>query len=147
MGGEENGNRRAGLCAQPAQGWAEPLGKGFGQERVLRPGSSKVDAQAGRFGFDGAAVEAHAGAGVLRREAEDRCFFYAIGAHLADYIGDIGAPVAHADIDADGLALRGQFGFDEAGLLQCDFSERAAADEGVAVLDLFDDLLAAGAGR
>ena len=71
---------------------------------MLRPAFSEVDAQAAGFGLDGAAVEADAGAGVLRGEADDGGFFDAVGAHLADDVGNVGTPVAHADVDADGLA-------------------------------------------
>ena len=49
--------------------------------------------------------------------------------------------VTHADVDRDRRAGTGQFPFDKASLIHGDFSERAAADEGVAVLDLFDYIL------
>jgi hypothetical protein len=43
------------------------------------------------------------------------------------------------------MALAGQLGFDEAALLKGELGERAAPDERVAMLDLFDNMLGHGA--
>ena len=141
MGGKQNLRRHAGLSAEFGEGGTEALGKGFGKQRMLRPTFSEVDAKAAGFGLDSAAVEAHAGAGVLRRHADDRCLLNAIGTHLADYVGNVGTPVSHADVDPDGLAGIFKFRFDKASLFESDLGERAAANERVAVLDLFDYVL------
>ena len=47
------------------------------------PALGEVDAEAAGFGLHGAPVEADAGAGVLRGQADDGGFFDAVGAHLA----------------------------------------------------------------
>jgi hypothetical protein len=111
VGGKQHSHRRAHLCTELCEGGTETFGKGLGEERMLRPGGGKVDAQNAGFGLDGTAIEAHAGAGVLWRHADDRCFFDAIGAHLADDVGNVGTPVSHADVDRSGLADAGRFRF------------------------------------
>jgi hypothetical protein len=105
------------------------------------PRPRKVDAQTASFGLNGAAVEAYAGAGVLRRHADDRGLLNAVGAHLADYVGNVGTPVAHADVDRTDWPVAFEFRFDQASLLDGDFSERAAANERVAVLNLLESRL------
>jgi hypothetical protein len=77
----------------------------------------------------------------LRRQAHNRRRLNAIGTHLLDNVGDVGTPISHANVDADRLASAMKFHLDKASLFECDLSERAAANERVAVLDLFDDLL------
>ncbi len=129
MGREEHRNGVTDLGTELFECGAKALGEGFDEERVARPARGEVNAQASRFGFDGAAVEAHAGARVLRCKAKDGGFFNAVGAHLAHHVGNIGTPVAHAHVDLDGLSLMGEFFFDQAGLLHGDLGERAAADE------------------
>ena len=105
MGREQHRNRRAHFGAELAPGRPQPLGKGLGKQRMPRPAFGKVDAQAGRLGLDGAAVKTHAGAGVLRRHADDRGLFHAVGAHLADHIGNVRTPVSHANVDRDRAGL------------------------------------------
>jgi hypothetical protein len=136
----------AGLGAELAQGGAKALGKGFDQQRVMGPALSEVDAQRASLSLDGAAVKADAGARVLGRHAKDYGLFDAVGAHLADHIGNVGTPVAHAHVDANRRGIGGrlrlaQFRFYEAALFDGDLRQRAAADEGVAVLNLFDQCL------
>jgi hypothetical protein len=67
-------------------------------------------------GGEGAAVEAGAGAGVLRSEAEGEDAGDAVGAHLADYIRDEWVPVAHGCVDRERMACGGEGGFEQAGL-------------------------------
>ena len=142
---KSTGNGRAGFGLEPGFGGTQPLGEGVGEQRMMGPTAGEVDAQGSSFGFHRALVEAHAGARVLRREADHGSFFDAVGAHLAHYVGDVGTPVAHADVDADRFVLRGEFRFDESSLLHGDLGERAAADKRVAMLNFFDD--GCGSGR
>ena len=79
----------------------EFFGEGLGEEWVVGPPGDEVDLHAFGGGHDGAAVEADAGAGVLRGEADGFEFADAVGAHLGDDVGDVGMPVAHADVDGE----------------------------------------------
>ena len=78
--GKEHGDGLTGFGAEFLPGGAEALGESVGKKRVLRPVFGKVDAQTGGLGLDGAAIEADAGAGVLRGHADDRGFFDAVSA-------------------------------------------------------------------
>lgn len=135
---------RAGFGGELAPGWAEPLGEGGNEERMPRPALGKVDAQPRRLGgnrtFQGTAIEAHAGARVMRRKAENRGRFHAVCSQLPDNIGDIGMPVAHSDVNGNTLAARGQFRFHHARLFEGDFCQWAVADERVTALNLLDNL-------
>ena len=108
---------------------------------MLRPSFGEVDAQRARFSLHRSPVQAHAGTRVLRRQTNHRSLFHPVRAHLANHVGNVGAPVAHAHVDRHGCALRGQFRFHQPALLQGDLGQRAAADQRIAVLNLFDDLL------
>ena len=67
---KSTGTGRAGFGAQLGLGGAQALGEGIGKQRMPRPALGEVDAQPAGFGLDGAAVEADAGARVLRRQAD-----------------------------------------------------------------------------
>ncbi len=126
----------------------ELFGEGLGEERVFGPAGDEVDLHAFGGGHDGAAVEADAGAGVLRGEADGFEFADAFGAHLGDDVGDVwDASCACRRRREPRWLLRGAglaegplgegWGFGAAG-----FGE---ADLGVAVLEFFDDLGGEGA--
>ncbi len=103
MRGEEDGDACAGDGAGFGPDGPEALGEGLGEERFVGPAGDEVYGEAvADGGHEGAAVEAGGGAGVLRSEAEDARVLYAVGLHLRDDVGDVGMPVAHADVD--GLA-------------------------------------------
>ena len=113
VGGEEDGDAAAGYCAGFGPDGPEFFGEGLGEERVFGPAGDEVDLHAFGGGHDGAAVEADAGAGVLRGEADGFEFADAFGAHLGDGVGYVWMPVAHADEDGspDGF-------FEERGLAE-----------------------------
>ena len=104
----------------------EALGEGGDEGGFFRPGLDEGEGGRGcggvlsGFGFErggeGAAVEAGAGAGVLRGEAEGEDAVDAIGAHFGDDVGDEGAPVAHGGVDAQWMAFGGEGGFEKTGL-------------------------------
>ena len=79
----------------------EAFGEGLDEERLVGPAGDEVYLEAGWRLHDGAAVEADAGAGVLRGEADGLEAGDAVGTHLGDYVGDVGMPVAHADVDGE----------------------------------------------
>ncbi len=143
--GEEDGDAAARLGAGECPGGPESLGEGVGQEWVLGPAGDEVDLEADGCLHDGCAVEAGAGAGVLRGEAEGLDVSDSVGTHLRDDVGDEGVPVAHGDVDA-GV---GEEVLQEAGLGEGPLGEGrrlgaegfGEADLGVAVLELFDDLV------
>ena len=90
----------------------EALGEGLDEGGLFGPGFDEGEGgfrrrrDSGGFGLErggeGAAVEAGAGAGVLRSEAEGEDAGDAVGEHLADYVGDEGVPVAHGGVDRRG---------------------------------------------
>ena len=87
-------------------------------------------------GHEGATVEADAGTGVLRGETDRGGRGYSVGAHLLNDIGDVGLPVAHADVNEDA-----DFFGEQLALLQGQFSERALANQRVTMPYLFDDVV------
>ena len=88
---------------------------------MVGPAVDEVDLDGSRgLGKGGAAIEADAGAGVLRRKADGDGRGDAILAHLAHDVGDIRLPVAHADIDREAELLG-----EQAPLLQGELGQRA----------------------
>ena len=134
------------------------LGEGLDEGWLVGPGFDEGECRlwgggvAGGFGFQrggkGAAVEAGASAGVLRGKAEGENAGDAIGEHFVDHVGDEGMPVAHRDVDAQGIVCDGEGGFEQAGLLQCPTSEGWGFGAGlvfeanlrIAVLQLGNDM-------
>ena len=89
----------------------EAVGEGLDEGGLFGPlfDEGEVDGRrcgvAFEGGHEGAAVEADAGAGVLRGEADGDEAGDAVGAHLGDDVGDVGMPVAHAGVDAQRMCL------------------------------------------
>ena len=107
---------------------------------MVWPAVREVKAQVRGLGCDRTAIETHAGARVVGRETDDRSLLHAIGAHLPDHLGDVRAPVSHGHVNRNGLGAGSQLCFDHARLLEGDLGERAASDERIAALNLFDHL-------
>jgi len=158
VGGEEDGEgfgSRVGAGAGVSVD--EALGEGFYEGGFIGPGFDEGEGWPGGggtlrgFGFDGcgegAAVEAGAGAGVLRGETDGEDAGDAVGAHLADDGGDEGMPVTHGHVDAQGMAGGSEGRFEQMGLGEGPAGEGwglgcgglAEADLGVAVLEFGDD--------
>jgi hypothetical protein len=142
VGGEEDGDAVAGFGAGLGPDGEEFFGEGVGEERMLGPSGYEVHVEAFGSGHDRSAIEAYAGAGVLRSEAEGFDVGDAVGAHPGDDIGDVRMPVAHGNVDRGS----GEELLQETTLGECPFSEwrRLGAgsfgetDFGVAVLELLD---------
>jgi len=74
VGGEEDGDVRAGFGAGFGPDGPELFGEGEGEEGFIGPAGDEVEGEGiaggiAQGGFEGFAVEAGAGAGVLGREA------------------------------------------------------------------------------
>ena len=81
------------------------------------------------------AVEADAGAGVLRRQADDHSPAHAVSDHGANGVCDVRVPVAHADVDAEPEFVGEKFA-----LFLREFGQRRSSDQPVAMLDFFDHI-------
>ncbi len=147
VGGEEDGDVGARNGAGFGPDGPELFGECEGEEGFVGPAGDKVEGEglAGGVlegGFEGLEVEASAGAGILGREAEDAGVGDAVLLHLGDDVGDVGVPVAHADVDR-----LEELVFEEDGLAEGPAGEGwalgergfAEADFGIAMLELFDD--------
>ena len=156
VGGEEDGDAGARYGAGFCPGWPHAFGEGLREEGFVGPAGDEVYGEAvADGGHEGAAIEAGGGAGVLRREAEDACVLHAVSPHLRDDVGDVGMPVAHADVDwpaeefAEHAALQeGPVGERRAGGQAVIAEARLGFGEanfGVTVLQFFDDFLRHGA--
>ena len=90
MGGEEDGDAGASDGAGLGPGWPHAFGEGEGEQGLVGPAGDELDGELVAYGLhEGAAVEAGAGAGVLRGEAEDAGMSDAVGDHLGDGVGDV----------------------------------------------------------
>jgi hypothetical protein len=87
-----------------------------------------------RLASNGAAIEADAGARVLRREADGDDTLRSLTRNFLDRICDEGLPVAHADENRHLQRLRKLIG-----LQKSPAGERRETDQRIAVADLFDD--------
>ena len=98
--GEEHRDAGSGLGAGFGPYGPELVGEGLGQERVLGPSGYELDLKTGGCGEERSAIETYAGAGVLWGEADGFDVGDAVYSHLGYYVGDVGVPVAHRDVDA-----------------------------------------------
>ena len=99
----------------------QPFGEGLGELGMVGPAVDEVHLDgAGGFGKGSAAIESHAGAGVLRRKTDRHRRGDAILTHLAHHVGDVRLPVAHADVDREVEGLG-----EQAPLLQGELGQRA----------------------
>ncbi len=78
------------------------------------------------------AVEADAGARILRRQADNHRLLDSVGGHLVYRIGGAGPPVAHADVNGKSEQLCSSIR-----LLERDLGQGRATDQGVAASDFF----------
>ncbi len=158
MCGEENRESGRGFFACIGVSVDEALGEGLDEGRLLGPGFDEGEGGfrrggvAGGFGLErggeGAAVEAGAGAGVLRSEAEGEDAGDAFGEQLVDHVGNEGMPVSHCDVDRHHVAGLLEGKLEQAGLFQRPAGEGrglgagrvAEADLRVAVLQLGDNM-------
>jgi hypothetical protein len=148
VGGKEDGDAAAREGAGLGPDGPEAFGEGEGEERAVGPAGDELGCEGGDTGRTGggfeedAAVEADAGTGVLGGEADGLDVGDAVGTHLGYDVGDVGVPVAHADVDgeverfAEELALEEGPAGEGRRLGARGFGE---ADLGVAVLEFFDD--------
>ena len=127
-------------CCQPARSLSR---KSIDQQRMIVPALDEINREwkTGSFRLrPGCAkcptVEPYAGPGVVRRKADNNRVGDAVFRHLAHRVGDIGLPVAHADVGRHSALTRDPFG-----LAQGDLGKRRAPDQTVAMLDFAHDRL------
>lgn len=133
--GEEDGRRRSRVLGKGISDGAEAFGKRIGEERMVSPvGEEEQLDLAFSGGEGGAAIQANAGAGILRRKADDDGTRDAVIAHPAHHVGNVGLPVAHAHIDR-----QAEFALEQPPLLQRERGQGAAADQREAMANFFDD--------
>ncbi len=120
-------------CSRSAKAWAS---SGWSAQ----PSMKSISMAPAGFGKDGAAIESHAGAGILWRKTDSDRRGNAILSHLAHHVGDVRLPVAHADIDREAERLGKQ-----ASLLQGELGQRARSNQTVTVTNLFDHRFGHGA--
>ncbi len=118
---EEDGNACAKRGTSLRPGWPKLKREGLREQWMLAPAGDKLHLHAFAGPLGGGAIEADAGAGVLRREADGLEAGDAIGAHLREHVRDVRVPVAHADIDRNAERLA-----QEAALQQGPAGERRA---------------------
>ena len=100
-------------CRRSAKAWAS-----WGWS--AQPSMKSISMAPAGLGKGGAAIESHAGAGVLGRKTDGDRRGNAVLTHLAHHVGDIRLPVAHAHIDREVERLG-----EQAPLLQRELGQRA----------------------
>ena len=124
------GTRARHLAAGPIPSRAKLLGKSRDQERMIMP---RLDELHGKrraaFDIQRRAIKPHAGARVLRSQADDDGALHAIRLHGGNRVRDKRLPVTHANVHRQLQFFRQQFA-----LPQREFGQRRPANQPVAML-------------
>jgi hypothetical protein len=102
------------------------LGERSDQPWLVVPGLNEIDGKGSSAVGEGGTIKTHAGAGILRRQANRNGMLDAIGDHGTNRVGDEGLPIPHANVHRHTYFVRQKFG-----LLQGELSKGGAANQAI----------------